>query len=98
VPGVPGNNPPPELLLRFADLKRMKLISTFAALKRKIDNEGFPPGRWIGPNTRAWLASEGMEWIKSRPASRPDTPAIKAWRKVQQQKRSARATSQAEAR
>ncbi len=29
----------------------------------------FPPPRRVGPNRRAWLASEIQEWIKTRPVS-----------------------------
>ena len=29
----------------------------------------FPPPRRVGPNRRAWLASEIQEWIETRPIS-----------------------------
>ena len=53
--------------LRFADLKRLKLITNHMTLKRWIDTENFPPGIMLGPNTRAWRRSWIEEWLASRP-------------------------------
>jgi predicted DNA-binding transcriptional regulator AlpA len=53
--------------LRFADLKREKIVSNHPTLIRWIESEGFPPGIWLGPNTRAWRRS----WIEASLASRP---------------------------
>ena len=50
--------------LRFADLKRMQIVSNHITLKRWIDQEGFPPGN---PNTRAWRRSWIQEWLANRP-------------------------------
>ena len=56
------------MLLRFADLKAMGIVGNWPTLKRWIDSEGFPPGRMLGKNTRAWTESEINEWIAGRPA------------------------------
>ena len=53
--------------LRFADLKRLKLVTNHPTLKRWIEQEGFPPGIMLGPNTRAWRRSWIEEWLASRP-------------------------------
>ena len=56
--------------LRFADLKRMQIVSNHVTLKRWIEREGFPPGRMLGPNTRVWRESEIEAWLDSRPTQR----------------------------
>ena len=35
--------------LRFADLKRMQIVSNHVTLKRWIEREGFPPGMHAWP-------------------------------------------------
>ena len=42
------------VLLRFADLKARGIVSNWVTLERWKRLYGFPPGRLIGPNTRAW--------------------------------------------
>jgi hypothetical protein len=39
-------------------------------LKRLIDGQGFPAGRLITPNARAWSEDEVDAWIATRPAAR----------------------------
>ena len=58
---------PDDPLLRYADLKRMKLVSNHPTLQRWIENEGFPPGVMLGPNTRAGRRSWIEQWLASRP-------------------------------
>jgi len=58
-------------LLRFADLKARKIVSNWPTLKRWIDQEGFPPGIKLGPNSRAWTEEEIAEWLANRPKARP---------------------------
>ena len=53
--------------LRFADLKRMKLVTNHVTLKRWIEQEGFPPGLMLGPNTRGWREFDVEAWLASRP-------------------------------
>lgn len=54
-------------LLRFADLEERGVVRNWVTLKHWIDHEGFPPGRMLGPNTRAWTEQEIAEWISTRP-------------------------------
>ena len=39
-------------LIRFADLKDRRIVNNRQTLKKSIRNEGFPPGRLLGPNTQ----------------------------------------------
>ena len=48
---------PSSPLLRFKDLKRVG-INNWPTLKRRVEKDGFPPGRYIGDNTRAWTEEE----------------------------------------
>jgi predicted DNA-binding transcriptional regulator AlpA len=62
-------------LLRFRDLKERGIVPSWTMLRIRIDQHGFPPGRMIGPNTRAWTEEEIDVWVKSRPAA--GAPALK---------------------
>jgi predicted DNA-binding transcriptional regulator AlpA len=53
--------------LRFRDLVAAGLISNWPTLLRWIEDEGFPPGRYLAPNTRAWTTTEIEAWLASRP-------------------------------
>jgi hypothetical protein len=57
--------------LRFADLRERGIINSWPMLRRRIERDGFPPGRMLGPNTRAWSEAEVDAWIKSRPTAGP---------------------------
>ena len=46
----------PSALLRFPDLKRVG-INNWPSLKSRIEDSGFPPGRYIGRN-RVWTPEE----------------------------------------
>jgi len=39
-------------------------------ISRLTISHGFPPGRLLGPNTRAWTEPEVAEWIDIRPTER----------------------------
>ena len=54
-------------LLRFRDLKAREIVNNHVTLKRWIDEQGFPPGKMLGPNTRVWAEDEIVAWVKSRP-------------------------------
>ena len=65
-------------LLRFADLKARGIVHNWPTLLRWIEREGFPPGKQLGPNSRAWFDSEVAEWLDSRPTAhiaKPDGEA-----------------------
>jgi predicted DNA-binding transcriptional regulator AlpA len=60
-----------DTLLRFNDLRDRRVVGNRMTLQRWIAREGFPPGKKIGPNSRAWTESEVAEWLASRPAAKP---------------------------
>ena len=60
------------ILLRFSDLRARGIVTTWPTLRLWIESQGFPPGRKLGPNTRAWTEQEITEWLAGRPiAGRP---------------------------
>ena len=61
-------------LLRFSDLKARGIVNNWETLRNWIEdaNINFPPGRLLGPNTRAWTDAEIAEWIAKRPIAPKD--------------------------
>jgi hypothetical protein len=68
------------ILLRFRDLKDRGIVHSWPQLKRLQEFHGFPLGRMLSPNIRAWTEDEVDAWIKSRPIenTRPLQGAPKA--------------------
>jgi predicted DNA-binding transcriptional regulator AlpA len=60
--------------LRFADLKAAGIVNSWPMLKRRIERDGFPLGRMLGPNTRVWSEEEVEAWIASRPTAKKPAP------------------------
>jgi hypothetical protein len=61
--------------LRFKDLQARGLVKSRPQLKNLQEKFGFPAGRLIGPNTRAWdLQAEVEPWEASRPTDKRPTP------------------------
>jgi hypothetical protein len=58
-------------LLRFRDLQERGIIPNWPTLRARINRDGFPRGRMLGANTRAWTEAEVETWIKSRPTAGP---------------------------
>jgi predicted DNA-binding transcriptional regulator AlpA len=59
--------------LRFTDLKTAGVVNNRVTLHRLIKFQQFPPGRLLGPNTRAWTETEIQAWLDARPVNRaPD--------------------------
>ena len=56
-------------LLKFDDLARLGIVSTWTSLNKWIDERGFPPGRIIG-RFRTWTTAEVMAWIESQPTTK----------------------------
>jgi predicted DNA-binding transcriptional regulator AlpA len=56
-------------LLRFKDLQARGIVNNWPMLKRRIERDGFPVGRMIGPNQRAWTEQEVEKWVESRPTT-----------------------------
>ncbi|WOS61382.1 helix-turn-helix transcriptional regulator [Sinorhizobium fredii] len=60
-------------LLRFADLKKRQIVTSWPQLRRMVERYGFPSGILLGPNTRAWREEEIEDWLARRPTeSKPD--------------------------
>jgi hypothetical protein len=53
-------------LLRFADLKAAKVVSSWPQLKRLIDNYGFPAGYHTSPSVRVWDVKAVEDWLQHR--------------------------------
>ena len=71
-PGQYGKN---KVHIKLADLKARHIVENWPTLSRRIREEGFPPGRLLGPNTRAWTEAEIDEWLASRPTAPKPAPA-----------------------
>jgi hypothetical protein len=52
--------------------KERGIVNNRPTLSRWIENEGFPPGRRLGPNTRVWEDREVEEYVASRPAAKKE--------------------------
>jgi len=57
-------------LLRMKDLTCVG-IKSWPTLKLRILNDNFPPGRYLGGNTRVWTIEEVEAWFESRPKAGP---------------------------
>jgi hypothetical protein len=62
------------IYLRFRDLKARGIVNNWPTLQKRIEKFGFPPGRLIGPNARAWTEQEVENWIASRPVAKKPAP------------------------
>jgi hypothetical protein len=80
-------------LLRFLDLQQRNIVKSWPQLKRLQENYGFPKGRMIGANTRAWTHQEIDEWVATRPV---DGPAPRGAAKARAKARRAEATNDTE--
>ena len=66
----------PTKFVRFPVLQQRGIVKSWPMLKRRIERDGFPPGRMIGPNSRAWTEDEIEDWIASRPVAGPEPRGI----------------------
>ena len=64
-----------KVLLRFRHLKERHVVENWVQLKRLVETQDFPPGRLLGPNSRAWTEDEIDSWIDARPVTRGETTA-----------------------
>lgn len=53
-------------LLRFADLKRANIVTSWPQLKRLVDKRGFPPGFMLSDAVRVWDEPEILAWVEQR--------------------------------
>jgi hypothetical protein len=56
-------------LMIFRDLRAERIVKTRTTLKKRIEEEGFPPGRLNGPY-RVWTDEEVYAWVLSRPSDK----------------------------
>jgi hypothetical protein len=75
------------VLLRFRDLRARGIVNSWPQLKRLQQLHGFPLGRMLSPNCRAWTEEEVDEWIVSRP--RENTAPLKGGVKNKYKRRTA---------
>jgi predicted DNA-binding transcriptional regulator AlpA len=78
-------------LLRFKDLRRLGVVSSWAQLKFMQKKYGFPAGLLLGANSRAWRASEIEQWL----ASCPVEPSQHVLERVEKSKRARQAAAAA---
>jgi hypothetical protein len=64
-----------KTLLRFKHLKERRIVENWPQLKRLVETQRFPPGRLLGPNTRAWTEDEIAAWLETRPVTREHAAA-----------------------
>jgi predicted DNA-binding transcriptional regulator AlpA len=57
--------------LKFDALKKLGVVKNYPTLKRLIETQDFPPGRWLGRNQHVWTEQEIEDWIRDRPKQRP---------------------------
>ena len=57
-------------LIRYNDLVARGIVASRMTLWRLINEHGFPEGKLITPNARAWDKSEVDAWIAARPSAR----------------------------
>ncbi len=63
------------IIIRFNQLKARGIVNNWNTLLRWIEHEGFPPGRMLASNTRAWDETEIDAWLASRPLASTDGEA-----------------------
>jgi hypothetical protein len=53
--------------VRFKDLKARGIVTSWPQLQRMQEHYGFPTGRLLGANMRAWTVEEVEEWLSKCP-------------------------------
>jgi predicted DNA-binding transcriptional regulator AlpA len=56
--------------VRFNVIKERGIAKSWAQLKHLQKNHGFPAGRLLSPQIRAWTEEEIAEWLASRPTEK----------------------------
>jgi hypothetical protein len=59
-------------VIRFRHLKERGIVDNWPQVKRLVEQQGFPPGRYLGANTRVWLEDEIDDWLDTRPTAGQD--------------------------
>jgi hypothetical protein len=58
--------------LRYNDLRALNVVTSWTQLKRLVELHGFPTGRMLSPNVRAWTEDEINAYCGSRPVEGPE--------------------------
>jgi predicted DNA-binding transcriptional regulator AlpA len=69
-------------LLRFKDLQRLGVTSSWSGLRNLQDDQNFPLGKLLGPSTRVWTAAEVNAWLASRPTDSSEQTKTRAAKSV----------------
>jgi predicted DNA-binding transcriptional regulator AlpA len=69
--------PPLPRHVRFRHIRAAGIADSYTALDRLVRDHGFPAGRLISPNVRAWTVEEIESWLATRPTARKPGPARK---------------------
>ena len=64
-------------LLRFKDLHERGIVSNWPQLKNMVENYGFPAGRMVGANSRAWFEDEIYSWLEGLPSALDAKPPLR---------------------
>ena len=62
-------------LLRFSELKERGIARNWPTLLLLIERHNFPPGFYLGANSRVWRESDVAEWIANCPSTRKEAIA-----------------------
>jgi predicted DNA-binding transcriptional regulator AlpA len=62
-----GTAPALRPWIRFKDIRDAGIAASWRQLANLIRDAGFPTGKMIGPNTRAWPLEEVEAWLAARP-------------------------------
>jgi predicted DNA-binding transcriptional regulator AlpA len=75
--------------VRFRDLRESGIAETLQTVKHLQKEQGFPLGRLLGPNTRAWTVEEVKAWLASRPVEVSEQAKRRAQRSLEARRASA---------
>ena len=64
--------------IRFADLKSRGIVASWPQLINLQRNQGFPTGRMLSAQVRAWTEQEISDWLNSRPTEKRPLTGIGA--------------------
>lgn len=65
-------------LLKFPDLGPRYHIWNWTTLKRRVVNDGFPEGFYLGNNSRVWGQADCDAWLEARKQAGPPPRKAKA--------------------
>jgi hypothetical protein len=69
--------------LRLSDLQERGIAMTHQAVRHMQKNQGFRPGRLLGPGTRVWTVQEINDWLATRPVEVAEQALRRAQRSIE---------------